>query len=132
MGVRSAPYLDDNSASLSGAAPRWATQEQQRGSLLRILRAAGGLRTHDVSSRLGIDSRVGTIASGLGTIPRPLGSIAKRETFVATRETIVPERETIVPGRETIVPRHDTFVDRRRTCFATRESLVAGGSGSHA
>jgi hypothetical protein len=55
-------------------------------------------RTHDVCSRLWIDSRVGTIPSGLGTIPRPPGSIAMRETFIATRETIVPGRETIVPS----------------------------------
>ncbi len=87
-------------------------------------------RTHEVSSRLWIDSRVGTIPSGLGTIPRAPGSIAMRETFIATRETIVPEPETIVPGRETIVPRHDTFVDRRLTRVATRESLVATRSGS--
>ena len=90
-----------------------------------------GLRTHDLSSRPWIDSRVGTIPSGLGTIPRPLGSIAKRETFIATRETIVPERETIVPGRETIVPKHDTSVDRRPTSVPTCELPVATRSGSH-
>ena len=80
--------------------------------------------THDVSSRLWIDSRVGTIPGGLGTIPRRPGSIAIRETFIPTRETIVPERETIVPGQ-------NTFVDRRLTSAPGRELLVATHPGSH-
>jgi hypothetical protein len=87
-------------------------------------------RTHEVSSRLWVDSDVGTIPGGLGTIPRPPGSIAMRETFIPTRETIVPERETIVPEGETIVPEDDTFVDRRHTCVAAGGSSVATRSGS--
>src|ERR1700722_1445067 len=85
--------------------------------------------THDVSSRLWIDSRVGTIPGGLGTIPRRPGSIAIRETFIPTRETIVPERETIVPGRETIVPERHIRVDRQHARMPERESSVATRSG---
>ena len=87
-------------------------------------------RTHDVSLRLWVDSRVGTIPGGLGTIPIPPGSIAMRETFIPTRETIVPERETIVPVGETTVPGRDTFVDRLPICVPACGSFVATRSGS--
>ncbi len=72
-------------------------------------------QTREVSSRVWIDTRVGTLPGGLGMIVRPPGSVATRETFIATRETIVPERETIVPRHETIVPRDDTLFDRHHT-----------------